>query len=630
MKLFQLFIKRAFDIFVSLFLIILLTVIPVLIIIPIAIKLNSKGPAVFTQERVGKGGKVFKIYKFRTMRIPEDSIAPDGTQLTPKERITKVGRFLRKTSLDELMQLFNVLFGHMSLVGPRPTLPYQVERYTPEQHKRHNMRPGVTGLAQVNGRNELTWTEKIEFDVKYVETFSLWLDIKILFKTVGVVFGKKGIEFNKHDAITAKVEAPKPEAEGEKKMKALVLCGGIPQIELLKQLRERGITTVLADMNEKVAAREFADIFYPVSTLDTEALVEVAKKENVDFLISVCADQVLEVVADISERLGLPCYIDHETAVNVSNKEFMKEIFVKNGVPTAKHVIMSELDMAGLEGLTYPLIVKPTDAYSSRGVQRVDTPEALGAAFDTAKGFSRAGTVVIEEFITGEELTVDVYVEGGVAHVLGTSISDKFPNDGKMVINRTRHPALVSEKIKADIADAAQRIATAFGLVDTPMLVQMICDGERIFVLEFCARTGGSIKFRLIKKFSGFDVIKAVIDLTLGEKPHVDLEGRKDTFIVNEFIYCKEGVFDHLEGFEELVSEGVITEYYQFKQPGALMHSPASSGDRVASFTVEAETLEEIKAKHAIAAERIKVVAEDGTDIARHDIVEEFKKYWQN
>lgn len=201
MRAIQLFIKRAFDIIVSLTLIILLTAIPVLIIVPIVIKLTSKGPAVFTQERVGKGGKVFKIYKFRTMRIPEDSIRPDGTVMEPKERITKVGRFLRKTSLDELMQLFNVLFGHMSLVGPRPTLPSQVEKYSEYHHQRHNMRPGVTGLAQVNGRNRLTWAEKIDFDIDYVKNYSLWLDIKILFKTVGVIFARDGIEFKDGSSI---------------------------------------------------------------------------------------------------------------------------------------------------------------------------------------------------------------------------------------------------------------------------------------------------------------------------------------------------------------------------------------------------------------------------------------------
>ena len=200
----QLFIKRAFDITLSVFLLILLTVIPVMIVVPILIKLTSKGPAVFTQDRTGKDGKVFKIYKFRTMRIPEDSLDENGNQLEPKQRITKVGRFLRKTSLDELMQIFNVLGGTMSYVGPRPTLPYQTERYTPRQMKRLDMRPGITGWAQINGRNDLTWTEKIEFDVEYIEKFSLWFDIKILFGTVATVLKKDGIEFTKNDVINAK------------------------------------------------------------------------------------------------------------------------------------------------------------------------------------------------------------------------------------------------------------------------------------------------------------------------------------------------------------------------------------------------------------------------------------------
>ena len=200
----QLFIKRAFDITVSALMILFLIAIPVLIVIPVLIKLTSKGPAVFRQERVGKDGKTFYIYKFRTMLIPEERIKADGTQLTPKESITKVGRFLRKTSLDELAQLFNVINGDMSIVGPRPTLPYQVENYTEEQKHRHDMRPGVTGLAQVNGRNDLSWTEKIEYDLEYIRNYSLWLDIKILFKTVAVVLKKDGIEFQKEDKITQK------------------------------------------------------------------------------------------------------------------------------------------------------------------------------------------------------------------------------------------------------------------------------------------------------------------------------------------------------------------------------------------------------------------------------------------
>lgn len=200
----QLFIKRAFDIVAGCIIVLFLTIIPVFIVVPIMIRATSKGPAVFTQDRVGKDGKIFKIYKYRTMLIPEESYDKDGNLLEPKQRITKVGRILRKTSIDELMQIFNVINGTMSFVGPRPTLPYQVEKYNDTQKRRHNMRPGITGLAQVNGRNDLTWTEKIEYDVQYIDNFSLWLDIKIFFKTVLVVFKKEGIEFNKYDSITQK------------------------------------------------------------------------------------------------------------------------------------------------------------------------------------------------------------------------------------------------------------------------------------------------------------------------------------------------------------------------------------------------------------------------------------------
>ena len=213
MRKFQLVIKRAFDIIMATILIVGLTIIPVFIVVPIIIRLTSKGPAVFVQERMGKDGKVFNIYKFRTMAPPPEGTysvggklyKPNGELLEPSStRITKVGAFLRKTSLDELMQLFNILNGTMSFVGPRPTLPYQADNYSDEQKRRFEMRPGVTGLAQVNGRNNLTWTEKIQYDLEYIDNFSLWLDLKILFKTVWVVLKRDQIEFKKDDSITAK------------------------------------------------------------------------------------------------------------------------------------------------------------------------------------------------------------------------------------------------------------------------------------------------------------------------------------------------------------------------------------------------------------------------------------------
>lgn len=192
MRKFNLFLKRVFDILVSAFAILFMTVIPVLIIIPIVIKFTSKGSAIYKQNRIGKNGKMFVIYKFRTMITEQyDS---DGVEIMSEDRITKVGKILRKTSLDELPQLFNVLNGTMSLIGPRPMLDYQASRCIGEENIRFQMRPGLTGLAQIKGRNDIWWEERIQYDIEYVKTFTFWLDIVILFKTVFLIFKKQGTE----------------------------------------------------------------------------------------------------------------------------------------------------------------------------------------------------------------------------------------------------------------------------------------------------------------------------------------------------------------------------------------------------------------------------------------------------
>ena len=408
-------------------------------------------------------------------------------------------------------------------------------------------------------------------------------------------------------------------------MKALVLCGGLPQIALIKELKSRGITTLLADMNEKVKAREYADEFYPVSVLDVDAVRALAAEQKVDFLITVCADQVLQVVAQVAEELGLPWYIDYQTAENVSKKSYMKRIFWENGVPTTKFVILDKFDAEAIKELSYPIIVKPVDAYSSRGVRKVTNEQELREALDVAVGISRTKTAIVEEFAEGDEVSVDVYVEQGVAHVLCLTNLYKIGEDGKFIINRSRIPADLPAEIVDLIGDTAQKIADAFGLKNTPMLIQLITDGKKISVVEFCARTGGGVKFLMIKKASGFDVVKAVVDLTLGEKPHVGEIKKPDTLTVNEFVYCKPGVLDHLEGFEELLAEGIVTEYSAFKTEGAAFGQIAGSGDRVAYFSIVAKDEAELKRRHAIANARIKAVSKDGEDLIRHDLIAKYQ-----
>ena len=404
-------------------------------------------------------------------------------------------------------------------------------------------------------------------------------------------------------------------------MKALVLCGGIPQIALIQELKSRGITALLADMNENVVARPYADEFHKVSVLDVEGITDLAREQQVDFLITVCADQVLQVVAEVSERLGLPCYIDFATAENVSKKSYMKRIFAENDVPTSRFVIMDDFDADKITHLRYPLIVKPVDAYSSRGVAKVTDPADVAAAFATASAISRTGKAIVEEFVEGDEISVDVYVEEGVAHVLCLTNLYKIGEDGKFIINRSCIPANVSDAVAAQIADTAQKIADAFGLTNTPMLIQLITDGERISVVEFCARTGGGVKFMMVKKFSGFDVVRAVVDLTLGHKPHVEPFDKPRTYTVNEFVYCYPGTLERLEGFDELLAEGVIADYKQFKSADTVFGAINGSGDRVAYFSIEADSEEELHRRHAAANARIRAVSVQGEDLIRHDLI---------
>ena len=182
------YIKRIFDFCLALLMVIVLGIPMLIVALLVRTKLGS--PVLFKQDRPGKNGKVFQMYKFRSMTDERDE---KGELLSDEVRLTSFGKKLRSTSLDELPELLKVLKGDMSFIGPRPLLVRYLPLYNERQRRRHEVRPGITGYAQVNGRNAISWEDKFEKDVWYVEHISLWTDIKILFKTVGVVFGRKGI-----------------------------------------------------------------------------------------------------------------------------------------------------------------------------------------------------------------------------------------------------------------------------------------------------------------------------------------------------------------------------------------------------------------------------------------------------
>ena len=405
-------------------------------------------------------------------------------------------------------------------------------------------------------------------------------------------------------------------------MKALVLAGGVPQVDLILKLKQRGIYTLLADYYEYPVGKYYADEFYRISTLDVPSIRYLAQREQVDFLITVCTDQALLTVAQISEELELPCYIDFITARNVTNKAYMKQVMFDNYIPTAKFIITKTFEVDSLKDLKYPFIVKPVDCNSSKGIEKVKNIDEFKKAVSDAIALSRTNTAIVEEYIEGKEISVDVYVEKGKAKVLDITTSEKLNDDKKFIIYRTWHPANISNTICMKVGIISQKIVDAFGLRDTPMLIQMLINKDDVYVIEFSERTGGGAKYFTVKNRSGFDVVNAVIDLTLGIKPLVKPCTPQRKYLIDEYVYCKPGIYDHVEGFDLLKEAGSILEYYVFKWKGAELTTIKSSGDRLCGFSIEADTIEELYEKHFLCNRRVKALSVNGEDLIRHDLLD--------
>lgn len=206
---YQKYIKRLLDIIISFTALVILS--PVLLVTAVMVRVKLGSPVIFHQDRPGYHEKVFRLCKFRSMT---DERGADGELLPDAVRLTKFGRMLRATSLDELPELWNILKGDMSLIGPRPLLVKYLPLYNEFQRHRHDVRPGLTGWAQVNGRNAITWEQRFEYDVDYVEHISFWMDLKILFRTVAVVFGHRGIS-SATDATMKAFTGTKDSAEAD-------------------------------------------------------------------------------------------------------------------------------------------------------------------------------------------------------------------------------------------------------------------------------------------------------------------------------------------------------------------------------------------------------------------------------
>lgn len=399
-------------------------------------------------------------------------------------------------------------------------------------------------------------------------------------------------------------------------MRIVVLAGGADQIALIQELKRRGHETILVDYYPNPPARAFADRHIVASTLDVNRVKGITKEYNADMICTACTDQALLTVAQVSEELDLPCYISYETALSVTNKSFMKKKMSDNGIPTSKYKILDKIDLSQLKGLSYPLVVKPVDCNSSKGVVKVDSDLSLECALNEAFDLSRTKTAIVEEFNDGEEISADFYIEGNVAKFLCATKTKKVQNSQSFTITQSYYPALI-RKQEITLTKIAQRIVEVFGISNSPLLVQLIVKDDIMNVLEFSARMGGGSKYKLIEVLSGVNIMEKYVDLILGHLPSVSPE-RRVNYAVCSYIYCNKGKIKDVLGFDNLVAEGTIQHYFFYKTWGMYISNAKTSGDRVAGYIITAESKNELEEKLLIADSSLSVIDDDNEDIMIH------------
>lgn len=402
-------------------------------------------------------------------------------------------------------------------------------------------------------------------------------------------------------------------------MKILVLAGGSDQIALINELKRRGHEIVLVDYFENPPAKQFADKHIVASTLDTDRVKEIALNENVELICTACTDQALLTVSKVSESLGLPCYISYKTGLNVTNKSYMKKVLMENGIPTSKFIILDSIDLYAIKDFQYPLVVKPVDCNSSKGVKRIDSSEELVESLENAIYLSRTKTAIIEEFKIGEEISVDFYIENGIAKYLCATNSFKIPNRKSFTILGSAYPA-VDEKQKEKLIKIANDIASAFDLDNCPLLIQLITNGDEINVIEFSARMGGGSKYKLIEVLSGVNIMSKYVDRILGKYPTVE-PSKQVNYCKMIYTYCYPGTIHHIEGLEKLLKKKIIKDYFIYKTNGMTITHSETSGDRPLGYLVTAETPDELNSKIKEVDSLLKIIDNEGRDILIHDLV---------
>ncbi|WP_202709909.1 ATP-grasp domain-containing protein [Sporosalibacterium faouarense] len=356
-------------------------------------------------------------------------------------------------------------------------------------------------------------------------------------------------------------------------MKLLILGGGNSQINAIKRGNEKGITTVVSDYYEDAPGKEISDFGELVSTFDVEGNIDVAKKYNIDGIMTIGTDQPIYTVANVANELKLPSFLNVSTAQAVTNKRIMKEIFQENRIPTVNYAFIDESFMDNeLDDLKFPIVIKPVDSQGQRGIYKLNSIDEIREKIKDTLSYSREEVVLVEEYYESEEITVSGWVQGGNTHIILVTDRVTFSRNQHIGICLAHDfPSKHLYDYYEDIDNITRKIVDAFEIQEGPIYFQMLIGDEGVKVNEVACRIGGAYEDKLIPLLTEIDILDMVIDYSLGKeidytklKEYDLLKNHKKASV--QLFFARPGKIKYLSHLEEIKRlQGVIDAKFNFK-----------------------------------------------------------------
>lgn len=402
-------------------------------------------------------------------------------------------------------------------------------------------------------------------------------------------------------------------------MKAMILGGVSPHIELIAKLKNMGYETLLVDYLDNPPAKAYADRYFQVSTLDKEAVLNLAKEEKIDLIITVCVDHANVTMCYVAETLGLPHPYSSETAFQTTNKAEMKRLMLEYGIPTAKFQAVSDIHDYTLDPeIHFPVVIKPADNNGSKGVKKCNDYEEIKANIEDTMALSRAGKVIIEEYMEGQEIQVDCLANENKATVLMVRKKFTIPNKnglamqiyGSLILNE----AGMEDAFKAQIQEISDKIVKAYRLEHTTFFFQAKLQDDKVSVIELAPRIGGGLGYKLLTRHTGCSVIDLAIRSYFGNQSDVVIRS-DNKLLLSTILYAENGIFDRVEGVDAMIEEGIIDSFDYMAETGKVFENHMDSRNRVGGYVMAADTMQELIRKSEYAFRHIDVLDPDGRSI---------------